>query len=632
MVSKAFFCIVFSLSFLHSNGELKYPVSAIPNHLKEGMYAVVREESFRFEITSIRKSRYSVHEVITILNERGKRYAHSYIFYQKLSKVVSISSTVYDANGEVIKRLKNNEILDYPYASGSLFTDDRFKYIDHSQTRYPYTIEVEYEVEMNYLYSIPDVTICNDDEVSIEKKIYEIVFPSELMPRYRLISMPEPKKEIKGSKEKWTWNFQNVKPAKAEAFSDYSFKPRVLLAPTEFEYDDYKGSMDSWQNYGKWMLQLDEGRDLLNSATKDRAHAITQGLSTTEEKAKAIYEFVQSKTRYVSIQLGIGGLQTFPADIVDKTGFGDCKALSNYTIALLKSVGIKGYYTTILAGKDEPEIVPDFASHQGNHVIVSIPNGKDTLWLECTSQTNPFGYQGNFTGDRWAHMITENGGKLVRTTKLKPEQNRKIQRAEVTLNKEGNGVAKIISSYSGLQYETNHLNFIINNSSEDQKNWILENVAIPNFDLNTFVMKNRKDKVPSAILELTINLKRYASTNGKRVFVQPNLLNRSTYIPTSNDNRKNPVVFKESYMDFDSIRYHVSEELYPEFVPEPINFSSRFGEYEARYTFGQGKLLYTRKVKMVPGTHSADTYNELVEFFKKINKADNLKVVFITKT
>ena len=127
------------------------------------------------------------------------------------------------------------------------------------------------------------------------------------------------------------------------------------------------------------------------------------------------YEYVQSKTRYVSIQEGIGGLQPFPASIVDKYGYGDCKALSNYTVALLQEVGVKSFYTKIRAGEGEPDLLLDFPAQQTNHVVVAIPNDKDTIWLECTSQTNPFGYTGSFTGDRYALMITEEGGKIART-------------------------------------------------------------------------------------------------------------------------------------------------------------------------------------------------------------------------
>src|SRR5690606_4540730 len=100
---------------------------------------------------------------------------------------------------------------------------------------------------------------------------------------------------------------------------------------------------------------------------------------------------------------------------VEKTGYGDCKALSNYMVALLGSVGIKGYYSLIMAGENFTPLQTDFPSSQFNHVVVAVPNGSDTLWLECTSQTQPFGYLGSFTDDRYALMILDDGATLVKT-------------------------------------------------------------------------------------------------------------------------------------------------------------------------------------------------------------------------
>jgi Domain of Unknown Function with PDB structure (DUF3857)/Transglutaminase-like superfamily len=614
-------------------GDPKYPVSLIPQNMKDGMYAVVREDFYRFEILAINKSRYTVHKAITILNENGRNFATEAVFYDKMEKILSISAIAYDANGEVLKKLKNSEIIDRSaYDAGSLFTDNRYKLMDITQAAYPYTVEFEYEVERKFLYSIPTFSLYSDDEVSIQKETFEVVYPIALKPRYKLHLLAEPQKQKEGDNEKISWSFENIKPEKFEQFTSQRTTPSVMLAPTEFEYDGYKGTMESWKGYGQWITSLNEGRNVLDNATIEKVSQLTKNLKTTEEKAKAIYEYVQSKTRYVNIQLGIGGLQPFAADVVDKNGYGDCKALSNYTVALLKSVGVKGYYTTIQAGTNEVDMVLDFPSHQGNHVVVSVPNGKDTLWLECTSQTNPFGYSGKFTGDRWALMISEEGGKIVHTPTLKTEQNTQHQKAEVILDKTGDAKAKVTTAYSGLQYENNGLNFRVVSSHDDQKKWLQENISIPSFEMGSFSMLNMKDKVPTAIVKVDLILTRYASVSGKRIFVTPNLLNRSTYIPPKTEKRKNSVVFKTSYVDVDTISFTIPEEIYPEFVPQPVKFKSRYGEYEASFKFDEGKLLYIRKVKMTPGEHPASAYTELVDFYKNINKADNIKLVFLSKT
>jgi hypothetical protein len=60
--------------------------------------------------------------------------------------------------------------------------------------------------------------------------------------------------------------------------------------------------------------------------------------------------------------------------------------------------------------------------------------------------------------------------------------------------------------------------------------------------------------------------------------------------------------------------------------------SSRFGEYEAGFALDQDKLVYTRRLKLVDGEYPANTYGELTDFYRNINKADNIKMVFLNKT
>ncbi|MDP4989490.1 MAG: DUF3857 domain-containing protein, partial [Polaribacter sp.] len=108
---------------------------------------------------------------------------------------------------------------------------------------------------------------------------------------------------------------------------------------------------------------------------------------------------MQQKTRYISVQIGIGGWEPIAANLVDDVGYGDCKGLTNYTKALLDVADVTAYYTVVYAD-DRIDVDKDFSSLQGNHVILNIPNNGKDVWLECTSQTMPFGFLGDFTDDR----------------------------------------------------------------------------------------------------------------------------------------------------------------------------------------------------------------------------------------
>ena len=87
-----------------------------------------------------------------------------------------------------------------------------------------------------------------------------------------------------------------------------------------------------------------------------------------------------------------------------------------------------------------------------------------------------------------------------------------------------------------------------------------------------------------------------------------------------------------AFTNLDTIRYHLPEGIYPEFLPEAIKIKSRFGEYEASYKLDQGNLVYTRKMIMRKGEFPPESYKELIDFYKGVNKADNAKMVFLSKT
>jgi len=632
-----FFLLIFTALPKEAGAGPGYPVSEIPEELTKDVHVVVREDAMVFKIVALDRAVLTVRFVATIMNNKGSNYAKKSVHYSKLEKINYLKGAVYNSRGDLIRKLRNNEIEDHSINDGvALFRDDRVQVADLTSTFYPYTVEFEYEIEYKYLYEIPDSWFLSGEHVSTQHASYQLIFPPGMAPRYRMVNIDqEPLKEkLKDGSESWSWAFENFKPIKIEPYGPdiREVLPGIMAAPKEFQYEGYRGDMSTWEDYGRWFSLLNKGRDELPQATKEKVAEITSGLKSDKEKAEALYHYLQSKTRYVNISLGIGGLQPFPAEVVDKNGYGDCKALSNYMVALLKEAGVKAYYAIIMAGSDASPVIEDFPSHQANHVIVSIPQAQDTLWLECTSQTNPFGYQGSFTGDRKALLVTEEGGRLVNTNRYPDSLNRQIRKAEVHLDIAGNAKGTVKTMYSGIQYENGGLNGILNDQFDAQKKWALNHTGIPSFNLDRFSFENRKSRQPEAVVNLELTLNRMASVSGKRLFLSPNLMNRLSHLPDEGEKRKSDLQLDFGYVDVDSIVYYIPEGIYPEYLPEPIHITSPFGEYHASCVIDEGSLVYVRRMSLRQGRYPASQYSAYVDFRKAVTKADNLKLVFLSKT
>jgi hypothetical protein len=166
--------------------EINYPVSAIPDSLKNNAKIVVRKWDQTFEIKSIGKAVETVTYAITILNENGQEYAAFRKGYsQKLSRIHSIKGTIYNAEGEKVESLVQDKIVDYSAISGySLFEDSRIKYFEPKTMTYPFTVEYSYVEEFDGLLYYPEWQPADDYNMSIESSMFLVICPVNLAIRY----------------------------------------------------------------------------------------------------------------------------------------------------------------------------------------------------------------------------------------------------------------------------------------------------------------------------------------------------------------------------------------------------------------------------------------------------------------
>jgi hypothetical protein len=474
---------------------------------------------------------------------------------------------------------------------------------------------------------------CEAEKFAVENSRFTFSCPSNYEFRYKAFNYKgEPVIQNDHDRKVYTWEVSKLPAITDEIFSPDLQKLTTYIAfgPTDFQMKDYKGNMKTWQDLGKFIYYLRQGRDDLSDDVKAKVHQLTDGVPDKREKIRLLYQFMQSNTRYISIQLGIGDWQPFDAKYVASKGFGDCKALSNYMYSLLKEAGIKSYYTLIRAGNDPEDVITDFPSPRFNHVILFAPVDKDTVWLECTSQTLPAGYLGTFTCDRYALAIDENGGTLVHTPKYTMNENLQVRNTKAQLDDDGTLDAKVITDYGGLQQDEMHA--VINQLSKDKvKEFLNEELDFGTYDVNRFDYKQIKSWKPSIEEALDISVSNYGTVTGKRLFIIPNVMNRSRRKLKSDEERKYDIELPLEYEDIDSAEIEIPKGYEPESVPQAVNLDSKFGKYFSTVKLVNNKIFYYRVREQYSGTFPAKDYPDLVNYYDTIYKADRNKVVLVKK-
>ena len=426
----SFLLLFFSLNTLLSQS-IDFSVVGIPGELVENANSVIRDEQITVEIKSISNMIIKSKKITTVLNEKGYMNVDAYEYYNRSSSVNSIQATIYNSFGKEIKKLKRKDFTDQSVVDGSTdVTDTRIVSLLYTPTEYPFTIVYESEIQTNNTAFIPKLYPIDNYYESVQKSIFTILYPSKLGFKYKETNFGNIKFIKNQLNQSLQYEFENLLAVKNEDMTDNSF-PHVLFGLNQFMLEGIEGNASNWKEFGLWVNEkLLKNADEVSQETKNIIIDLTKNETEPIKKARIVYQYVQNRTRYISIQLGIGGWKPMLAKDVDRLGYGDCKALSNYTRALLNVVGVPSYYTLIFGGNEREDIDGDIVSMQGNHAILAIPNNDKLYFLECTSQTKPFGFEGDFTDNRVALLIKPDGGELVRTNKYVDYDNAQVTNAQ----------------------------------------------------------------------------------------------------------------------------------------------------------------------------------------------------------
>lgn len=625
----------FSSSFSTGDSYTEYAVATIADSLLSKADVVVRLDSSLVYCRGT--SGYSMYskEVITIMNRIGSEYADFQIATNRNLELKSYSAIILDKNGNVVKKLSKKD-LQKTQLSQAYFDDYTTWYLSEPYDRYPYTIITETTVvQSNGFFSFPQWTLPHTPGVSVERSVYTISTPQNYIFNSKTINCaPEFAASQNGDRNVYTWKFAPLKSPEREPFLMPVEKriPTVLASPADFNYYGIPGNASTWEEYGNWQMHLLVERDELPEPLVAQIHALTDKLSTCYDKAKALYDYMLFSTRYVSIQIGIGGLRPMSAKEVFNTKFGDCKALANYYISMLKEIGIKACY--VETGTDCIDFPCEFATPSStNHAIVKIPAEENDplpdgdIWVECTSAYNPFGYIHSKIAGHDALCYYNGYAKVEKLPRNLDSLNRTVSNIHVTISAKDSTLMEIEDTYSGEMAED--LFTFGDLSKEDMEKYLKNSLDLPLAKIYDIRFSLTGDRYPQFKIKFKASTPTYGSSSQSRMFIPLSPFGLSAY--KLKKERHAPIYVETGFNRIEHITMDIPQgyELEGGNVNQQMGNGFGGGNTEMKKEGQQIRILVERNVSS--GTFSEKEYPQLYKLYEFFRKQGNKKIVLINK-
>ena len=594
--------------------------------------AIVLEDEESFTLSSATSGTYTVHRSVRVFNDNGLPDALFHEYTDAFHTLTSFKGTL-EREGAKPLKLKKDDLVMVSVASG--LAEDGFLQAYEPSATYPFTVTYEYTVSYRKgVASFPAFIPVMGEKVKVEKASYSLQVPSGTAINYAASRVGEVRKE-EGKADTYIWEVPAYEGYTDEVLmpSWREIVPYLIACPVDFVYAGVPGSQGTWEDVGRWCSYLRTGTSDLPEAFAEQLRQLTAGAGSDLEKIRILYDYLREHTRYVSIQLGIGGYKPFPASQVHKTGFGDCKGLSNYMQAMLDAVGIPSSYT--LVNTNRRRFLEDYSGFgQMNHVMlcVPLPEKQDTLWLECTNPSLPLGYRHEDIADHDVVMTTPGGGVPTRVPAYADTLSRVVREMEIDLKEDGSAKVSVLRSL--YLDETESWVHIRDWKPDTRTSRLTAGLSVQPQEV---VLRGVKDNFrdydgpgycPWMELDYSFSTRQYATTGKDRIFVPANPYPQNASIQRGK--RQNDLVCIRGGITRDRIRIHLPEGYTVESLPAPVSMDTEWGALTVRAEEKDGVVTILQELRIKPFRESPDHYDSFRTFLRAANKAYAAQIVLVS--
>ena len=444
------------------------------------------------------------------LTEAAAAASREYEFaYENDSQAVELrAARVYRRDGRIDEAVESGAGAMADDPAISMYTSARSYYVRFPRLEPGDVVEVSYRVE--------DVAARNEfadyfGEIAYMQSSEPIGLSEYVLrtPKARTFYFNEPrvpglerKVEERDDQRIYTFRAENVPALEQEAM-----QPPWTEVLGHVNVSTYK----SWDDLGRWYWGLVKDQLVADDEVRRRAEALTQGLKDDRSRARAIYDYVVQKTRYVALEFGIHGFKPYRCAQIFARGFGDCKDKATLIVTMLGALGIKATPVVVrTANKGEIETTPASLA-PFDHMIAYVPSLD--LYLDGTAE-----YTGSLelpAMDRGALAMQVNGGsaKLVRLPDPPASASVTSHKVDATLSADGAAQVEWREEISGVEASEWRVRFHAE-STRKQRVQQMISAALPGSEVTAVDAGDLEDVEQGVTMRVRGKVPQFARTEG----------------------------------------------------------------------------------------------------------------------
>jgi hypothetical protein len=194
-------------------------------------------------------------------------------------------------------------------------------------------------------------------------------------------------------------------------------------------------TVQTWQELSRYGWKLSDEKCVVTDSIKDVVNDVTAGLTTKEDKIRAIHYWIIKNVRYLGISMDRSMfLEPHFASYTLEKEYGVCRDKAVLMVTMLKDIGVPAWVVFINPSRKTDTEIPTVYFEHG---IVAI-KGDDGQYrfIDPTMEMSRSVYA-SYVGDRWVLVATEEGDDIMKVPHVPASANSGVINDDSTLSADG---------------------------------------------------------------------------------------------------------------------------------------------------------------------------------------------------